>query len=85
MGRATLDRLDEHLASRPWLVGEEPTIADLSVWAYAHVADEAGLPLASWPEVAAWVARVGALDGLVNDLVPYGPDALPGAGRSIYG
>lgn len=84
-GRRALDVLEGHLAEREWLVGVRPTIADLSVWAYAHVAGEAGLALGAWPAVAAWVRRVSAIEGLVDDLAPYGPDARPGAGRSIYG
>lgn len=83
-GRHTLDVLEAHLTEREYLVASVPTIADLSVWAYTHVADDAGLALEQWPAVRAWVRRVGAIEGLVNDLEPYGVDARPGAGRSIY-
>jgi hypothetical protein len=48
------------------------------------VAGDAGLLLASYPSVAAWVARVEATAGLVNDLVPYPDNARPGRSRSIY-
>ena len=54
------------------------------MYAYAHTAPEAGLALGAFPAVQAWVARVEAQPGFVNDLEPYPPNARPGAGRSIY-
>jgi glutathione S-transferase len=83
-GRETLDLLDSHLADRDYLVGAAPTIADVSVWAYAHLADEAGLDPAEWPAFAAWCRRLEALPGWLDDLAPYPENAHPGAGRSIY-
>ena len=41
-GRDALAVLDAHLQGREWLVGDGPTIADVSVFAYAHVAPDAG-------------------------------------------
>ncbi len=81
-GAAALAVLDAALAARAWLVGDRCTIADLAVFGYAHVAPQAGVPLP--PHVAAWVARVRSLPGFVDDLAPYGENARPGAGRSIY-
>ena len=43
-GREALVTLEQHLAGRDWLVGPSPTIADLSVWAYSHLAPEVGPP-----------------------------------------
>ena len=82
VGRAALAVLDAHLAGRPWLVGDGPTIADVSVFGYAHVAPEAGLDIPS--HVGTWAQRLRALPGFVADLEPYGENARPGAGRSIY-
>lgn len=84
LGRETLALLDAHLATRGWLVGDAPTIADLSVYAYAHLAEEAGIALEPYPAFRAWVDRVEALPGFANDLAPYPPNARPGASRSIY-
>ena len=36
------------------------------------------------PEVGAWLDRVRALPGFVDDFVTYPANARPGAGRSIY-
>jgi glutathione S-transferase len=83
IGRGALAVLDDHLAARPWLVGDGPTIADVAVFGYAHVAPDAGLAVP--PSVGAWMERIRALHGFVADLAPYGENARPGAGRSIYG
>jgi len=84
VGRGALDVLQARLAERPWLVGAGPTIADVSVAAYTSVAGDVGLDLAGWPAVAAWLDRLRAVPGFVDDLEPYPPNARPDAGRSIY-
>jgi glutathione S-transferase len=84
-GTAALRLLDDHLRERAFLVGERYTIADVAVYAYVHVAGEAGLDLADHPAVQAWIARVEATPGHLNDLQPVPPDTRFGMGRSIYG
>jgi glutathione S-transferase len=83
MGEQALALLDDHLRDRDWLVGERCTIADVAVFGYGHVAADAGL--APGANVLAWMERLRALPGFVDDLEPYGDNARPGAGRSIYG
>ena len=83
IGAEALAVLDAQLRERDWLVGDAPTIADVSVFGYAHVAAEAGLEPGA--HVHAWLERIRALPGFVDDLAPYGANARPGAGRSIYG
>jgi glutathione S-transferase len=83
-GIEALGTLDAHLGPREWLVGERPSIADLSVFAYTHVAEDAGFELERYPAVGRWLDRVRALPGFVEDLVPYPENARPGLGRSIY-
>jgi glutathione S-transferase len=83
-GDQALAFLDRTLADRPFLAGERCTIADLAVYAYVHVADEAGYPLAAHRAIVAWLARLEAQPGWTNDLAPYPPNARPGAGRSTY-
>ncbi len=82
IGAQALELLEEHLAARDWLVGESPSIADVAVFGYAHVAHEAELEPGE--RVRAWFDRMRALPGFVADLEPYGENARPGAGRSIY-
>jgi glutathione S-transferase len=83
MGEQALALLDDHLRDRDWLVGERCTIADVAVFGYGHVAADAGL--APGANVLAWMERLRALPGFVDELEPYGDNARPGAGRSIYG
>lgn len=84
-GRAVLDELDRHLRDRPFLVGDDYTIADVSVYSYAHLAHEAGHDMARHPAFARWLDRVAEQPGFVNDLAPFPPNAMAGAGRSLYG
>ena len=65
-GAKALDAMEHRLATHDWLTDAGPTIADLALFAYTHVADEGGFVLARWPGVAAWVARVTALPGIVT-------------------
>jgi glutathione S-transferase len=83
-GRSVLARLDRRLDGRDWVALDVPTIADIALFGYAHVAGDAAFDLAAHPSVEAWLGRVRALPGYVNDLVPYPPNAMPGASRSIY-
>jgi glutathione S-transferase len=83
IGEQALALLDDHLRDRDWLAGERCTIADVAVFGYGHVAADAGV--APGAHVQAWMGRLRALPGFVDDLGPYGDNARPGAGRSIYG
>jgi glutathione S-transferase len=84
-GAATLALLDGHLSERSFLLGERYSIADVCIYGYVHVAPEAGLDLADYPAVSAWIERVEATPGHVDDLMPIPPDTRFGMGRSIYG
>jgi glutathione S-transferase len=83
LGEATLAALDLHLRTRDFLV-DAYSIADIAVYAYTHVAPEAGYELAAYSAVERWLARVEAQPRFVNDLVPYPENARLGASRSIY-
>jgi len=77
--------LQQHLVARDFLAAGRYTIADIAVFAYGHVAAEAGLELDPFPAFTAWIARVERQPGFMNDLAPYPDNARPGAGRSVYG
>ncbi len=64
-GNRALAALDEHLAGREWLVGDGYSIADISLYAYTHVADEGGFDLGQYPAVGGWLVRVAARPGHV--------------------
>jgi glutathione S-transferase len=57
-GEAALDALERELELRPYLVGDAYTIADIALYAYTHVAGEAGFDLSARPATRAWLERV---------------------------
>jgi len=81
---AVLRLLDDHLATRDFFVGGRYTIADIAIYGYTHVAHEAGIDLAPYANVRAWFGRVEQQPGYIEDVEPYGANAAPGAGRSLY-
>lgn len=64
-GARALALMEHHLAGRIWFVGDGPTVADLALYAYTHVAPEGGFDLAPFPALSAWLGRVAALPGHV--------------------
>jgi glutathione S-transferase len=69
-GEAALQLMDDHLsgfdrpggaAGRDWFVGASPTLADIALFAYTHVAEEADFDLERYPAVTAWITRMAAL------------------------
>jgi glutathione S-transferase len=67
--------VDKRLAGRPFMLGEHPTIADLSLIAYLYYpAEEFGFDIpAQHGNIAAWLDRIKALPGWQH---PY--DLMPG-------
>jgi glutathione S-transferase len=57
-GYRVLGIMEQHLTARRFFVGERPTIADLALYAYTHVAAEGGFDLAPYPALNAWLDRV---------------------------
>jgi glutathione S-transferase len=56
-----LVRLDEVLASTPFLTGAGANLADVAVYSYVAKAPEGGVDLTAYPNVLAWLGRVEAL------------------------
>jgi glutathione S-transferase len=65
-GNRALGALDGHLAERDWLVGSDFTIADISLYAYTHVAEEGDFDLGQYPCVRSWIERVEAVPGYIS-------------------
>lgn len=74
--------LESRVRERPFVTGDRPTIADLSMCGYLlFPPDEAGYDLAAgYPAVDAWLQRIAALPGWRG---PY--DLLPGRRLQRYG
>ncbi|MGO9488054.1 MAG: glutathione S-transferase family protein [Solirubrobacteraceae bacterium] len=64
-GYCALDAMERHLGARAYLVGERYTIADIALYAYTHVADEAGFDMSGYAAVGRWLERVAAQPGHV--------------------
>jgi glutathione S-transferase len=62
-GYRALAAMERHLDGREFLVGERFSLADISLYAYTHVAHEGGFDLDGYPAVRAWLARVAAQPG----------------------
>lgn len=57
-GRKALAVMEHALSGNPWLVGDHLTIADISLYAYTHVAHEGGFDLSVYPSINSWLGRV---------------------------
>jgi glutathione S-transferase len=64
-GHRALGTMERHLDGREFLVGEAPSLADIALYGYTHVAPEGGFELAAYPAVQAWLGRIAALPGHV--------------------
>jgi glutathione S-transferase len=64
-GYAALDAMESHLSKRSFLVGERYSIADISLYAYTHVAHEGEFDLTAYPAIRSWLERVQAQPGHV--------------------
>jgi glutathione S-transferase len=65
-GSAALEAMERHLVDRPFLVDERYSIADISLYAYTHVAHEGEFDLEPYPAVRAWLGRVASQPGHVT-------------------
>lgn len=72
---SALKIVDHHLADRPFIIGERPTIADLSMVGYLYYGDELSVPLDDFGNIAGWTDRVKALPGWKHpyELMPSAP------------
>ena len=64
-GYRALDIMEAHLADRDFLVGERCSIADISLFAYTHVAHEGGFDLSAYPSINGWIDSIASLPGYV--------------------
>jgi glutathione S-transferase len=64
-GLVALKAMERHLREREFFVGGTLTIADIALYAYTHVAHEAGFDLEPLPAVRGWLERVEAQPGIV--------------------
>lgn len=59
--KAAYQVLEAHLAGRDWIVGQGPSIADLSCCSYLYYPEPFGFSRADWPGIDRWLDRISAL------------------------
>jgi glutathione S-transferase len=55
--------VEKHLATRPFMLGDEPTIADFSMVGYQYYDEETTIDRNAFPSIRAWTQRIAALPG----------------------
>jgi glutathione S-transferase len=63
LAAVALKTLEGRLSANDWLVGTQPTIADVACFPYIETAEQGKVPLAPYPAVNAWLERCRALPG----------------------
>jgi glutathione S-transferase len=61
--KAAYTVLNDHLAARDWIVGDAPSIADISCCGYLYYPEPFGFTRTDWPHIDAWLTRISALPG----------------------
>ena len=64
-GYEVLDIMELAYSYTDWAVGQDPTIADISLYSYTSVCDEGGFDLSDYPNVRRWLDRMAALPGFI--------------------
>jgi len=75
LGEKVLGIMDRHLAGQPFFAGPGYSVADISLYAYTHLAKEGGFVLERYPAVVDWLARVRSQPGHLAQVFPYPPRA----------
>jgi glutathione S-transferase len=65
-GGKALSVMEKRLEQNDWLAGASYSVADISLYAYTHMAHEGGFDLARYPGISAWIARVASVPGHVG-------------------
>jgi glutathione S-transferase len=58
LGYAALDVLEKALEGKRFLVADRYSLADISLYAYTHVAQEGGFDMAKYTNIRAWCERI---------------------------
>jgi glutathione S-transferase len=57
-GNKALTVMEQHLEKNEFMVNDTLTIADISLYAYTHVAHEGGFQLEKYPAIESWLSRI---------------------------
>lgn len=67
-GYRALAVMEAQLKNTPFLLGDTLSIADISLFAYTHVAHEGGFDLSAYPAIRNWIRLIQSQKGFVNML-----------------
>jgi len=70
----TISVLDSWLSEKTFLIGNDYTIADISVFAYVHLCEDAGVMLNDYPNVRRWIETVRNQPRFLDEVFPYSMD-----------
>lgn len=65
-GYKALNVMEKQLENTEYLIASELTCADLSLYAYTHVAHEGGFSLQAYPKIQAWLRRISSINGYIK-------------------
>jgi glutathione S-transferase len=65
-GHKALSVMEQHLATNTFFLGDQATIADISLYAYTHVADEGGFDLSEYINIQRWFGDFESISGYVK-------------------
>ena len=65
-GHKALAVMDKHLADNQFFLGTQATIADISLYAYTHVADEGGFELSDYSHIQRWFKDFENISGYIK-------------------
>ncbi len=64
-GYRALAVMEQQLKKTPFLLGDRLSLADISLFAYTHVAHEGGFDLSAYPAVRNWLSLIREQNGFV--------------------
>lgn len=85
LGERVLKIVDSSLSDRPFITGGDYTIADMSLFAYCHVARDAGFDLDRLSHLQQWCHRVREQPGFSCETIPYSVDPASSGRLPIAG
>lgn len=65
-GYRALDIMEKALELSPFLIGHDFSIADISLYAYTHVAHEGGFDLDRYPGINRWLKQIQSMDNYID-------------------
>ena len=64
-GYRALGVMEARLQRQDYLAADTVSLADISLYAYTHVAHEGGFDLAAYPAIGAWISRIQGMDAYI--------------------